>query len=214
METVKDFNVYNKISRGEHVCRGDKLYLKEDMKKMLSESGLSLAEMKMLYKLNAEAAWIEVEKMAEEDFLTVQPTEQIYLSATGWLPRVFHFFEREHAAFCIMMVIQILGILICTICAIRYSEPNFFVPILFVLVSYLLAIFITGCLDRTYHEKARHDSEVPEDHARKRLKTVVENRQRMMNSVCNTLHMYECMDEYIKNSSREELIIPVEDDLK
>ena len=79
MEAAKNFNVYNKISRGEHICRGDKLYSREEIRKMLAESGLSLEEIKMLYDLNAEAAFEEVSKMAKE-FLKIAPDEQIVLS--------------------------------------------------------------------------------------------------------------------------------------
>ena len=67
METAKKINVYNKISLGGYVCRGNRLYSRDEMRKMLEESGLKPEEIKMLYELNAEAALMEIPFLNKEE---------------------------------------------------------------------------------------------------------------------------------------------------
>lgn len=227
METAKQINVYNKISRGEHVCRGDRLYSRDDMRKMLVDSGLSLKEIKMLYNLNAEAAFQEVSEIAGEKFSLVRPDEQIYFSNnSGWTLNRFFFLERTTGFFYILSTIQVI-LMVIVMLRVKISGVSQMaasaVLLIFVFwaLSYFLAGAIVWCANKYYKRIAKWDATAPEDSARDHMNKVIKNRQFTMNAVCNTLHMYECMEDYIKANDLAD-VSPVdlvstqviEDDLK
>lgn len=205
METARDFNVYNKISRGEHVCNGSKLFTRDEMRKMLDESGLSLDEIRVLYKLNAEAAWDEVERMATKEFLAIQPEEQIRYSNGGWLMRTLTLFEKKYGVYSLLFAFQIFVTIVSGI-IVGGTHPNsiwVFMPFVLVVVTHVLAAAAGKLIDAKCYERAKENAEKLENSAREKMKLALDIRHQMMNSVCNTLRMYECMEDAMRGEFEE-----------
>lgn len=55
-----DVNVYEDISTGDYICSGDMLYDHEEMREMLSSSGLSSSQKLAIYELNRDKAMGEI----------------------------------------------------------------------------------------------------------------------------------------------------------
>ena len=223
METAKEFNVYNKISRGEHICRGDKLYSREEIKKMLNDSGLSAEEIKMLYELNAEAAFEEVSKMAEE-FMKIALDEQIVLSREdGTTFKSFYDLVKTWFIQKIALWLQIvMGLFAAVVIYKKFPGSGMLVLPLFLLgISYLVATIFADILAKNIDNIARYKVWPAETYGNDTVKGVLAKRWGVMNSVCNTLHMYECMEDYIKNEEpvetpilEPEIVHMTDDDLK
>ncbi len=202
MEAAKNFNVYNKISRGEHICRGDKLYSREEIKKMLAESGLSLEEIKMLYDLNAEAAFEEVSKMAKE-FLKIAPDEQIVLSREdGTTFKSFYDLVKtwfiQKIAFWLQIV---MGVFAAVVIYKKFPGSGMLVLPLFLLgMSYLIATIFADIFAKNIDNIARYKVWPAEAYGNDTVEGVLAKRWEVMNSICNTLHMYEVMADSIKST--------------
>ena len=201
MKNAKEFNVYDKISKGEYICKGDKLYTKDEMKKMFLKSGLSRGEVEAFWTLNADDAMREVKEMAGERFLTIRPEEEIYLSDEGWTVRKFYTLEKSDAFLVILTLIVTLFFAADLVASRIGGNPQNIKNATFSLVllvgAYLTTFFIVRLCDLKWWKNAKFDAEVPEEALRTRTKKVVENRQKIMNSAINTQLMYECMEEYL-----------------
>ena len=209
MENAKNFNVFNKISKGEHICRGDKLYTREEIQEMLVRSGLNSLDIELLYDLNAEDALAEAKKMAGDDFLDIQPEETIYLSNEGWTVRQFFLLERRSGFLHILIVFQlVLFGLIAGILRLKgvASSKEFLLPLALLLLSYGLAVIASAFLEPIWGKEAKNDASIPEGALRSKMKEVVVARQEVLNSVCNTFHMYECMWQAINDENVREIV--------
>lgn len=213
MEAAKNFNVYNKISRGEHICKGDKLYSREEIKKMLNDSGLSAEEIKMLYELNAEAAFEEVSKMAGDKFVTLDHEERFKLEEGGTTFRLVSELEKTWLIQVVAFWIQIImGIVAAVVIHIEYPDSLWLVVPLFLLgMSYLLATLFADMFKSIYEDRAKSKVFVPESYGNDKMGDLLIDRQKVMNSICNTLHMYEVMGDFIKSTPTHHL---GDDDLK
>ena len=213
MEAAKNFNVYNKISRGEHICKGDKLYSREEIKKMLNDSGLSAEEIKMLYELNAEAAFEEVSKMAGDMFVTLDHEERFKLGEGGTTFRLVSELEKTWLIQVVAFWIQIImGIVAAVVIHIKHPDSLWLVVPLFLLgMSYLLATLFADMFKSIYEDRAKSKVFVPESYGNDKMGDLLIDRQKVMNSICNTLHMYEAMGDFIKSTPTHHL---GDDDLK
>lgn len=210
-------NVYNKISRGEHICKGDRLYSREEMKEMLADSGLSIEEIRMLYELNAEAALEEISEMTN-DFLEAKPEEKIVLSRRGGTT-FESFFGLLRTRFIMIAAICLQALVAGFVGFWWLSDYDFlkYLPVLLVVVSYLFAALIVSGF-RSYIRNIARDMIWPaEIYGNDKMKKILEDRFEVMNSICNTFHMYEAMDDRLHEDSGPLFELPfidADDDLK
>ncbi|MBR3269868.1 hypothetical protein IKG07_01300 [Candidatus Saccharibacteria bacterium] len=202
MERTMDFNVYDKISKGEYIARGDMLYTKEEIEKMLSESGLNSLDMQLLCDLNVNDALTEITEIAGEDFLALQPYEHLNLPDDGWTVKKFFTLERKTGFLYILAAWQFLLFgLAGAVLKIRGAAGfiDFVLPMLFLLISYVGTALVVTILEPMWSKEAIEDAAVPEDAMRSQAKEILKRRQNILNSVCNTFHMYECMQQAIED---------------
>lgn len=207
MEDSKDINVYSRISKGEYICNGDKLYTRDEMKKMLFDSGLSFEEVKMLYNLNAETVQEELKKKAGVRFMIIDPDEELTFTGYGLTWKKFR--DLEENLTCLGTFLISLWLLVCFIFVfiiISYDLPRYW-ALMFVFITLVAAAIAFGSRGLAAYrldKKASRDAEIPERYAREGMRITVRIRQVMMNSVCNTFHMYECMEDMIKDNSSQQ----------
>lgn len=202
--TTENVNVYNKISKGDYICKGNKLYTKDEMKKMLLESGLTRGEVEMLWTLNTDDAMREIGEMAGEKFEVIRPEEGFYLSEDGWTVKEFYKLEKLRASFLIfsivLAIIFVVAFIACEIAGDSQQIKPVLVPfffMIFVSVPYLIAQLLTRLGASKLWKEAKYDASVPEDALRTTARDLLKTRRKIMNSYINTMLMYECMEEYL-----------------
>ena len=218
---VKNVNVYDKISRGEYICRGNRLYSREEMEKMLVDSGLSPEEIEVIYNLNAKAATSEVQKIMRRDFFTIWPGEDTRTCGDTWTQKKFYTLEVGNGLFKALVVSQIVFFTMYGVSLYAsgvFSSTQVATFALIVLFSYITAMFFMAFFCQRFEETALSDAGASEEFGRSKVKAAIANRWMMMNIVWNTLTMYSCMEDAISKSEekkKERVIFSQdEDDLK
>ena len=202
MKNAKEFNVYDKISKGEYVCRGDKVYTKDEMREMLRKSGLTRGEVETLWMLNADDAIREVRD--EEEFLTIQQLEdkeEIYLSNESWTVREFYTLEKTKAFLFILVAFQaffyVAYFIACKLGGDPADMQGFAISLMLLIVAYASSFAALQLLEPKWWKEAKADAAIPEEALRDKAKDFIKKRQEVMSSVFNTILMYECMEEYL-----------------
>lgn len=199
MEIVKDVNVYDKISKGEYICRSDKLYTREEMREMLDSSGLKFEEIEMLYNLNAEAARKDAMEMLdktlegqiEEEKVNFSINSHAYdlvksLSAGRWFALYLAGFQGLFA---------LIFFLVYLFDKTYISDGRaIFIILIMLILSYLLA-FICAYILRI--ERVQDDVGLLGWICNDKVELAIMKRTRRLFSVSNTLNMYDCMSDVI-----------------
>ena len=200
-ETTENVNVYNRISKGDYICKGNKLYTKDEMKKMLLESGLARGEVEMLWTLNTDDAMKEIGEMAGEKFEVIWPEEGFYLSEDGWTTKEFYELEKSRTGFGIFAIIVTLVNMVTLVVSIIGGNLQNVKEAAFHMIVLCAATLVAGLslrlFDSELRKTAKNNTSVPEDALRTTARDLLKTRRKIMNSYINTMLMYECMEEYL-----------------
>ena len=85
------------------------------------------------------------------------------------------------------------------------------------IAAWLIFSIVKHCWPDLFTKLGLKDTFGPEHYCRRKVHKTLLNRQKLLNSVSNTLHMYEVMDDYISRRSEKRVLFdaqPTEDDLK
>ena len=223
MGNVQHINVYDKISKGEYICKSDELYTREEIREMLNSSGLKIEEIEMLYKLNADAARKGAMEMAEDSLRGQIGEEKVRFSTNSHVYDMVRALSGSHLFVLYLVGCQGLFVFIFLIAYVLYKDSlsvSRIISIISILliISYLLA-FVGAYILGT--KQVQDNLELLEWICNDKVELAIMRRTRKLFSISNTLNMYDCMDDAIKartgthlnKNSRTEEPVSV-DDLK
>lgn len=187
-------NVYDKISNVGYVCDGDTLYTRKEMETMLDTSGLTAAQMGVLYELNHDVAMGQIEKVKEA--FNELPEASLTSEARDEIRKMNHV-----EAFLKLLIVVQLGFAVITFAACLVADipfRHYMTFLLLTILSYGVTLVFRfsfrNLIDEDVDDFVQQSILSPE---RKNLEQTIESRRAMVYSIQNTYLMYRVIGDRI-----------------